>query len=417
MATELIEIAQRRLVRSSRRAANEITKLPQPSLPHVQKLSPPRSLPEPGPARFRTRHWALLASFFLFVVLPGAFSIAYLYLRAADQYHSVVGFSVRSEDASSPLELLGAFTTGSESGANDADILVEYVNSQQIVEEIMAELDLVEIYNKAPDDFVFTLGTEPTIEDVHWYWEWMLSVSYDSGTQILEIETRAFTPEDAHAVAQAIVRKCAALVNALSIEARNDAIRFAKQDLNEAEQRLRSARRKLREFRDLKQLVDPTADLEQRMTLISALEMRLIEAITEKDILEAYAQTGDTRLQRLERQIAVIRQRIDEERAELGTGTTGDEAELFSSVVGTFEELMIDREFAEQAYAAVLASYEEARSEARRTHRYLATHIGPTRSQEALYPRRLLLSFVGVLFLLTFWLVLVLIAYNARDRR
>jgi capsular polysaccharide transport system permease protein len=58
-----------------------------------------------------------------------------------------------------------------------------------------------------------------------------------------------------------------------------------------------------------------------------------------------------------------------------------------------------------------------ARAEARRQSRYLAPHVAPTRAEAALYPRRLLLSGLALLFLCLGWGILMLVYYNVRDTR
>ena len=59
--------------------------------------------------------------------------------RAADQYHSLVAFSIRSEDPGSAASgLLGAITQIGSASASDPDIVYEYIRSQKIVEEIDA---------------------------------------------------------------------------------------------------------------------------------------------------------------------------------------------------------------------------------------------------------------------------------------
>lgn len=374
---------------------------------------------EPGPARLRPRHWVQLFSFLLMVLVPSVVGTVYLYRFAADQYHSTIGFSVHSEEAGSPLDILGSITQSGKSSASDIEVLYEYIRSQQMVVEVSKELNLTAMYNRPENDPVFTIGPEPSIEDLHWYWGWMVSVSYDGSTGIIEVEARAFTPEDAHAIAEVILRRSTALINELSQEARDDAIRFAQQDLTEAEDRLRQIRRKLRSFRDVEQIIDPTADVQQRMGLLTALEAQLAAALVTRDVLLGQTTTRDSRVRRLDDEIAAINRQIDIEKAKLGTGSIDGalEAERMAEIVGIYEELVMDREFAEQAYAAVLASFEEARTEARRQHRYLATHVGPTLAQDALYPRRWMLSLALVLFSFIGWLVLVLIVMNVRDNR
>ncbi len=88
-----------------------------------------------------------------------------------------------------------------------------------------------------------------------------------------------------------------------------------------------------------------------------------------------------------------------------------------SSGLGEFEELVVDREFAEQSYTLALATYQQAEAEARRRHRYLAAHIEPTLSEDPEYPDRPLLIAAVFLLALAAWSILVLAGYNIRDRR
>ena len=82
--------------------------------------------------------------------LPFAVSVWYLYARAADQYHSEVAFSIRSEEGTSAAAagILGALTQIGSGSASDTDILFEYIRSQRIVEEIDPELDLRAMFRK-----------------------------------------------------------------------------------------------------------------------------------------------------------------------------------------------------------------------------------------------------------------------------
>ena len=404
---------------------------PKPISPKPISIVPKTPARDPGPARFRARHWIMAISFLLLAAIPGAAGVAYLHLYAADQYHSVIGFSVHSEEGNLPLTALGAITgAGGGAGASDPDILYEFIRSQQMVEEVNEELDLVAIFNRPENDPVFTLGENPTIEDLHGYWSWMVSVAYDSGTSLIEIEARAFAPEDAQAIARAIAKRSTELINALSDEAKQDAIAFAEQDLREAEARLREIRLQLREFRAEGQQIDPTADTEQVMGVVQALEGELAEMLIDRAVLIRRVGPEDSRITRLDERIEATEARIADERAKIGAGagagagaggaTTPEAAQSaadLANAVGDYEELLMDREFAEQAYVAVLAAYTEAKAEARRKHRYLATHVGPTKAQQSLYPRRWLLSFALVFMLVVSWMVLVLMIFNVRDTR
>ena len=114
------------------------------------------------------------------------------------------------------------------------------------------------------------------------------------------------------------------------------------------------------------------------------------------------------------RRITAVSGRIEDERATLGApGTEGEMPE----VVGDFEALQVDLEFASHAYTQALANLAAARAEARRQSRYLAAHVEPTFAESSLYPRRALLAGLVGLFLLLGWGVLMLVYYNVRDNR
>ena len=376
--------------------------------------------PVPLPARPRPRHWGALAGFALLVVLPFLAATAYLYTRAADQYHSAIAFSVRSEEAGAAAAgILGALTSIGSGSASDTDILYDYIRSQEIVAAVDAKLDLRTIWNRPgaswrTGDPVFALGSDPSIEALHAHWLRMVELAYDPGTGIIDVEVHAFAPEDARAIAREIMAESSALVNQLSEQSRDDAVRFARDELAEAEAHLRDVRQELADFRRDQNIVDPTADVASQSGLLNALNQELAQALVERDVLTSYAGEGDQRVIQADRRIGAITDRIEAERRTLGvTGVTGSLPE----VIGRYEELSLDLEFANTAYTQALAGLAAARAEARRQSRYLAPHVSPTLASTALYPRRALLAGLTGFFLLLGWGALMLIAYNVRDNR
>ncbi|WP_162683414.1 sugar transporter [Rhodobacteraceae bacterium DSL-40] len=366
-------------------------------------------------ARPRGRHRVLIASFVFIVLLPAIAATAYLHLRAADQYHSVTDFSIRSEEqGSAAAGLLGAITQINTGTASDADIIFEYIRSQKMVEDIDAQLDLRRIYNKAEGDPVFTLDRNATIERLLDYWNRMVEVSYEASTGIIHVRANAFTPEDARAIAAAILAESGKVVNQLSEQARDDAVRFARDELAEAEAHLREVRKRMADFRRTNRIVDPSADIAGQMGLLNALQQELAQALVDRDVLLSYAAEDDQRVIQANRRISAITDQIETERTNLGVG--GKEGEV-PEIVGTYEELLVDTEFANTAYTQTLAALAAARAEARRQSRYLAPHVRPTLAESSLYPRRNLLSGLVTLFLLLGWGVGMLIYYNVRDNR
>ena len=217
----------------------------------------------------------------------------------------------------------------------------------------------------------------------------MVKVDLETNAGIIHVRANAFAPEDATAITRTILAESGALVNRLSDQAREDAVRFARTELAEAEANLRDQRAKLAEFRRANRIVDPTADLAGQMGLLNALQDELAKALVERDQLMSYVDETDQRVVQIDRRIAAIKDRIEAERTSLGV--SGGQTTALADVIGKFEGLKVDLEFASAAYTQGLAALTAAKAEARRQSRYLAPHVQPTTAEVSLYPRRALL--------------------------
>lgn len=378
---------------------------------------PPQQFrPTVSASTMKLRHYGLLISFVLCVLVPVAVSGWYLWTRAADQYASYVGFSVQKEDTDPAVALLGGITSLSTSSSSDTDILYEYMYSQSLVAEIDAELDLRALWSKPQGDPVFSYDPPGTIEDLTDHWADMVKVFYDSNTHLIELRVLAFDPADAKAIATAVYDKSSAMINKLAETSRDDAVRYAKEELDAEQARLRVARTAVTAYRNLNRMVDPSADVASQSGLLGNLQTQLAEAMIELDTLRLSSQDGDPRILPAERKVKVIEDRIDAERNKLGSGT-GVDAAAYAGLVAEYEGLAADREFAEGAYRAALAAYDAAKAEARRQGRYLAAHITPTLAEAPRFPDRPVLLGLVALFSFAMWAIAALLYYSLRDRR
>jgi capsular polysaccharide transport system permease protein len=376
--------------------------------------------PPAPPARMRWRHFGLALSFLVLVAAPFAAVVWYLYAVALDQYASSVGFSVRKEDTSPAIELLGGITELSGSTSNDTDVLYEFIKSQNMVEKIAAAVDFSAIYRR-PADPVFSLAADPTIEDRLSYWQRVVDVFYDRSSGLIEIRVKAFAPQDAQRIARLIFEFSNQMINALSAIARDDATRYAQEELDHSVARLKEARAAITAFRTRTSIVDPSADIQGRMGLLNLLQEQLASALIDLDLLTTSARAGDPRLTTAERRVEVIQQRIAAERKRFSSGQRNpdeqSEDDSYSQLVSEYEGLSVDLEFAEKSYVSALSAYDSAVAQAQRKSRYLASYIEPTLAEKAEYPRRAVLSAVIGAVLFVAWSVLAMMFYALRDRR
>jgi capsular polysaccharide transport system permease protein len=373
------------------------------------------------PARPKRRHWGTLISFVLMVIAPTVLASWYLWERAADRYVSTMSFSVRAEEGGGGLDLGGLGVALSSSSTSDPEILYDFIQSQELVRQVDRDLDLRAIWSRVPywQDPLYAYNPPGTIEDLTDHWRRMVQVFTASSSGLLELRVEAFDPRDAQAIAIAVRDRSSEMINELSAIARADATGYAREELVQAEERLRTARAEVTRFRNRTQIVDPQASMQSQMGILTALQSQYADLLVEIDILEQSASAGDPRLVQARRRLEVIEARIAEEQAKFGGGdvVTPEGNTRFADLVAEFEGLRAEQEFAEDTYRAARSAYDAALAEARRQSRYLAAHVAPTMAESAIYPRRLQLALLVALFSFLIWGIVVLAAYALRDRR
>ncbi|MEM9047288.1 MAG: sugar transporter [Pseudomonadota bacterium] len=366
-------------------------------------------------ARLRVRHLLVIASFLAMFVLPAIAVNWYLQMQAADQYVSRAALTVDEDDFVTTIGMLGDLTQPITSEASDTDVLYQFITSQDMVVRVDAALDLRRLYRKhAERDPVLSLSDDPSIEALVRYWQRMVDIAYEPRQGVIGLHVRAFSPEDARAINRTVIAESHRLINALTEAARLDAVRYAEADLAEARDRMKALFARLRIFRNENSVILPDANAESQFQIISSLQDKMAEALIERTELIETTRPGDQRIARLDRRIAAITGQLSRERARLGS-TLGDGGRTLSEVLTDYEEILVDIEFAVEAYISTLAELDAARTDARRLARYLSVHIAPTLAETPGYPQRLLLGalLTGLLFVV--WLMVTLIGYNIRD--
>ena len=366
-------------------------------------------------ATMRGRHWGLVTSFVLMVLIPLAVVAWYMWGKAIDQYASTAGFTVRSEEAGAATDLIGGLASqiGGSSTQTDTDILFEFIQSQQLVTKMQEQFDIRGVYSAFRDrDPVFTIWEDATIEDLLWYWGRIVSISYDQSSGLMEMRVQAFDAKLAQEIATAILAESQLLINELNAQAQADAVRYAESDLEASLARLKKAREELTRFRIRTQIVDPLTDLASRQGVVANLEQQLAAALIEQDLLLEQTSADDPRLVQARRKIEVIRERIKQERLNTSQGDGN-----YPDLLAEYESLQIDRQFAEESHQAARAALDIANTNAARQSRYLATFALPTLPQTAEYPRRTLTVALAAMFLMLLWSIVVLIYYSIRDSK
>jgi capsular polysaccharide transport system permease protein len=374
----------------------------------------------PVKARPQRRRRSVMAwTLALFVAIPTILATVYFGLIASDQYVVEMRFAVKSTSPSQSTDVLGLFAgiPAATSGVTDSYIVIDHMMSRELLDKLEDKIGIRALYSRPDVDYLSRFDATQSAEEFVKYWRKMVKAGFDGSSQIVAVDVKAFTPAEAKLVAENILLLSEELVNDLSARARTDAVKHAQQEVKRMEDRLRINRTALRSFRDTEQEFDPAKKVESRYVILGKLEEELTSRKARLGNLRSFMGAEAPSVKVLLSEIAGLERQLEEERAKLGRLDLGKGGGLQSigGLAANYEELVVDREFAEKSYLSALASLERARIEADRQQRYLAAFVRPTLPQEALYPKRILAicSVFGISLVL--WALGVLITYAVRD--
>lgn len=353
--------------------------------------------------------------FWLTVVAPTLLATLYFGLLASDVYISESRYVVRSPEK--PKKggiglLLGSagFSTASE----EVRAAQGFIESRDALRAIDKDgfarnawgSDAISMFDRFNP-----LGLSDSFEDLYRYYGSKVAAQYDPETGITTLTARAFRPEDAQNINARLLERSEQLVNDLNSRGREDLVRYAEREVEEAKAQASAAALELATYRDRKGVIDPERQASVQLQMISKLQDELIGARLQ--LVEL------TRLAAENPQIPVLKVRIAGlERAikeQLGS-VAGSEGSL-SEAAAEYQRLQVQREFSDQQLGLSLAALQDARNEARRQVAYVERVAQPSLPDAALEPRRLRSILTTFLLGLVLWGVSAMLFAGVREHR
>jgi capsular polysaccharide transport system permease protein len=357
-----------------------------------------------------------VTSFVLAVIVPTLLTALFYMFLATSQYSTVSQFAVRGPaGAPGAADMLGLFATTASSETADTYIIISYIHSRDLIEELDKRINLREIYDRPEADFYYRFDPTKPIEDFVNYMKTMVTTEFDTFSGVVTLTVRAFRPEDAQLVAENVLAASERLVNDLSRRARDDTLRESRAEVAKSEQRLRLSRAMIASFRGTQSEIDPAAAAAAQQGVITQLEGQATSIEAQLNALRQTMSASAPPVVQMESQLAAVRKQIEVERQKVALERAGTTGTALTERLTRYEELLTEREFAERAYVSSLASLEGARLEADRKQRYLAVFVSPRSAEEALYPQGLRWTAVVFGICLIAWGIFSIIIAGVRD--
>jgi capsular polysaccharide transport system permease protein len=352
----------------------------------------------PSPMRALLRRLGPWRNFTLIVLLPTLLASVYLFGIAANQYQSEASFVVRSNSlsttaAASGSTLLNSLSgMGSQSGVASSTGLPEqltlqnYMMSHDAVTALAAKMDLVGMFRRPWLDVLLRLWyANPNDVELLRYFRWHVDVVLDTETGVSNLTVRAFDPEDARKIAAGLLELGEQRINEYNERADEESLLVAKEQVARTEDRVKKAQANLTAYRLQVREIDPAQTSQTVLGVISGLESQLAQTRSQIAGMKSFARPDSPQYRTLMERQQALEQQIADQSVRL-TGKNG----ALAPVLSRYEELSLERDFANQDYESASSALEQAMSTAIGQHLFVSRVVQPNAPGEAEYPESLL---------------------------
>ncbi len=355
----------------------------------------------------------------LFVLLPTLVVGLYLFAFASNQYVAEAQFAVRGNVEPMENISLGQYTNLIQKhNSQDSFIVRDYINSQTLVEALEKSIGISKMFSRSEADFWARFDPSDPIEDLTKYWRKHVEAHIDSISGVIRLSVRAFTPEDALTIAQAVVSRSEALINDISKRAQADMVAQAEADAKVAQDRLRKAHVALQAFRNQWGVIDPIKTAEGTLTTLTLLRKDKLKAENDLQVLRGSSLDERSRsIQTLVANIAAIDQQMKSLQDELTSANAAAGGQNMTEALLQYEGLLVERTIAEKLEESAHSLLDRARISASKQHIFLATFVPPVLPTDSLYPERGHSLLVSFFCFLVIWSSSALLIAGIRDQR
>ena len=322
------------------------------------------------------------------VIAPTLLVTAYYYLIASDQYQSETHVLVRTAEQQKPASsgISAILAGGSAEAGPEATSVADYLTSHDVVETLRRKLDLVNRYRRPGVDWLSRIwgGDRPNDETLLKYYLDHTKVDINNGTGITVIQARAFNPQDAYAIAMALLDLGDRRVNSLNDAALHDTIASQERQLRQAQDNLARAQGAISSFRASQADIDPTGTGTARTAMVTQLTGQLAAAKAQMDSVGQTISHSSPQYVALARRVSALEAQVDAQQSELA----GSGGSTIASQVAGYNELVMRQQFAQRQYETVSASLDRARQQVLDKHLYLVRVVNPNLPEKSQFPQR-----------------------------
>jgi len=311
---------------------------------------------------------------------------------------------------------LKSSTHGSNLSVSEEDMLglKGYLTSVDMLQRLVKEANFIEEYSQHGDFFSRLSRNNPPIEQVYAYYQKRITASLDVNSGTIKISAQAYTPQEAAKIGHLLLDDGQQWLNDTSQQIAKGQEDFLRKQADIAKQQYQQDQQQLVNYQNSHNLPSPTGEVQNVGTVIASLQSRLAILEARRTALLHYQSQRAPEVISINGEIEALQRQIDDEQDKVARQKGG----ALNEVSTQYQSLLLQANFAQQAYTGILDALERVRIEAQQQSRQIITIQKPTYPEYPEQPKRIYnitMSIVICVFIALIMNMLILIIRDHKD--
>ena len=350
----------------------------------------------------------------IFLVIPMAVVIAYLYVFCVEKYSSSSVYRIQDNGSNKSMAVdLGIFGGAASSQKQDSGVLESYLSSYDTLTLVEKKFNFNAHYHSLQTDILDRLFSFSSRKDFLEVFRKNLSIIHDDMTGLTTITFFDSDPARARNVVKFLLNQGEIFLNRLNQQNAAKKLAFISEQLQKNRDAMDRKIKTLEAFQNKHRLLDPQADVEIQHSIIATLESRLVEKNAELNQLRKFMNKDAYEVERLADEIQEFKDAMTKAKAKL----TGKKELRLNDLLFQHKKLQAEVDFASEVYKQTLVQCEVSRIEVVQEAKQLEIITLPTLPDEYTSPNKPKTLATAAVLLLIFYKISQLVMAVIKDHK
>ncbi len=332
-----------------------------------------------------------------------ALSIVYLWVFMQDRYVCTADFKIsRQESSGMEAGLVQLALPGlSDSGSQDSQITIGYIESSDLLLELEQEFKLVDHYSSPTKDQVFRLSRKATLEERLEYYRERISAHFDKDSGLTVVSVDTFDPVLTAKITERLLQKAEAFVNRINHDIADQQLNFVRGEVERTAKQVQEVNEQLLALQNKHKFISPDEAISVNLKAIEGMKMEHLRAEAELSGMLRDS-PNSPRIEPTRSRLRSLNELIDIESAKL----SGPEKDRLNQILIDYKQLQLKLEFAIRLRSGAEMILEKNRTDAVSSSRFFTVIQHPYVPEDPEIPRRpYVTATLIILGLFMFWIL------------